>query len=461
MEFRMGMSLDVQTQQTMSTKASPALIALNNMLVLSTQELQQLIQQELEENPALENVDVEPEEACDRCGRSISGTICMHCAQEDLRLAESERNDYSAPGDDEEFDPLMMVATPAILSEVLLRDLRASLPSSEYFIAEYLVGCLDEQGFLDASTGDIAATLNISEERVIDVLMKLQEIAPVGVGARDVPECLRLQLRRLDEEEITHPFVEKMISVHWQDLGEHRYGAIAQSLGVEYEQVVEAREFIRQYLRPYPLSLSSDGNTRTNYIMPDVIIRDVEGQLEAEVLMSERSFLRINPLYQTLSRQSASRDGEISSEERDHLSQYVSRAQMFLTNIRQRRETIRRIAVYLIEHQEPFLRQGVRFLRAMTRAEVADGIGVHESTVSRATANKYVQIPNRSVVPFSHFFTASLNVKDVLMELVGNETTPLTDQELVQLLSAKGFDVARRTVAKYRNQLNILPSTLR
>ena len=103
----------------------------------------------------------------------------------------------------------------------------------------------------------------------------------------------------------------------------------------------------------------------------------------------------------------------------------------------------------------------MRQLKPMTRAEVAEGINVHESTVSRATANKYVQIPSRAIIPFSHFFTASLNVKDVLLELVNNETSPLTDQELVQLLSERGFDVARRTVAKYRNQVNILPSTLR
>lgn len=461
MEFRMGMSSEMQSQQAMTTKASPALIALNNMLVLSTQELQHLIQQELEENPALENIDVEPEEVCRRCGRPLIDSHCMHCAQEDQRLADSERNDHSQPADDDEFDPLMMIATPAMLSEVLLRDLRASLPPYDYFIAEYLVGCLDEQGFLDANIGDIAATLNIAEERVLAILMKLQEIAPVGVGARDVPECLRLQLERLKEEGVSHPYVGKIIDNYWHDLGEHRYGAIAQSLSINYEDVVGAREFIRQYLRPYPLSLGGAGNSRTNYIMPDVVIRNVEGKLEAEVLMSERSFLQINPLYQTLARQSAKNDSEISAEERDHLSQYVSRAQMFLTNMRQRRETIRRIAVYLIDNQEAFLRQGVRHLRPMTRAEVADGISVHESTVSRATANKYVQLPNRSVIPFSHFFTASLNVKDVLLELVHNEAAPLTDQELVLLLSEKGFDVARRTVAKYRNQLNILPSTLR
>lgn len=463
MEFRMGMSPDQQTQQTMSTKASPALIALNNMLVLSSQELHQLIQQELEDNPALENIDVEPDEVCPRCGRPLNDAMmCIYCSHEDQRLAEAERSDYSAASDDEEFDPLLMVATPAQLSEVLLRDLRASLPDTDYFIAEYLVGCLDEQGFLDAETSDIARTLTVDEDRVVRVLLKLQEIAPVGVGARTVQECLLLQLRRLAEEDVTHPYIERLITAHWNDLADHRYGAIAQTLGIDYDDVVEARDFMRQYLRPYPLSLGNDGSNRPNYISPDVIIRDNAGKLEAEVLMSERSFLRINPLYQSLARPAKNNpEAELSSEERDHLQQYVTRAQMFLTNMRQRRETIRRISEYLIDNQEDFLRLGVRHLRPMTRAEVADGIGVHESTVSRATANKYVQIPNRSIIPFSNFFTASLNVKDVLLELVNNEKTPLTDQELVELLAERGFEVARRTVAKYRNQLNILPSTLR
>ena len=127
----------------------------------------------------------------------------------------------------------------------------------------------------------------------------------------------------------------------------------------------------------------------------------------------------------------------------------------------QRRETIRRIAEYLAERQEAFLRHGVRHLAPLTRAEVAAVIGVHESTVSRATANKFVQVPSREIVPFSTFFTASLSVKDVIAELIANEQAPLTDQEIVATLQQRGFDVARRTVAKYRGQLGILPSTLR
>lgn len=152
---------------------------------------------------------------------------------------------------------------------------------------------------------------------------------------------------------------------------------------------------------------------------------------------------------------------DISAEEREHLSTFVTRARLFLTNMRQRRETIRRIAEVLIDRQEAYLRQGVRHLAALTRAEIAAVLGVHRSTVSRATANKYVQLPSKEIVPFSHFFTASLSIKDVIQELIANETTPLTDQDIVEILRQRGLDVARRTVTKYRGQLGILPSTLR
>ncbi|MDP9309676.1 MAG: RNA polymerase factor sigma-54 [Chloroflexota bacterium] len=461
----MDMSMGMQMTPQMQMKASPALIALNNMLILSTLELQQMIQQELEDNPALEVTEPQ-EELCQRCGRPYSGTTCMHCLQEDMRTIEADRDDYTGPLEDDEFDPLMLVAAPPSLGESLLRDLRASLAQEDHFIGEYLIGSLNDQGYLEGTLEDVAATLGIDLERAERVLRKLQDVGPVGVGARNVPECLLLQLRRLSQEGVTQPHVEQIIRNHWLDLGEHRYGAIAQALGITYDEVVAARDFIRQYLRPYPLERGNiDGTvspTQTAYLTPDVIIREEEGRLVAEVVESQRYFLRLNPLYQELARQ-AMRGNEagVSIEEKDHLTQFVGRAQLFLTNLRQRRETIRRIATYLIERQEPFLRHGVRHLEPLTRAEVAGAIGVHESTVSRATANKHVQIPSHEVIPFSHFFTASLSIKDVLLELVTKEARPLTDQELVEMLRERGFDVARRTVAKYRNQLKILPSTLR
>ena len=462
MDLSMGMSVHQQQQM----KASPALIALNNMLILSTHELQQLIQQEIEENPALELMESD-EGLCQRCGRQLSGAVCMHCQQEDLRTMEAERDDYTnSAGEDDDFDPLMLVAAPPQLGEFLIRDLYASLPREDHFIAEYLVGSLNDQGLLDGDVETIAATLRVTEERVERVLRKLQEVAPVGVGARNVQECLLLQMQRLEGEGVTHPHVEMMIRNHWRDLGEHRYGAIAQTLGIPYDAVVAARDFIRRHLRPYPLERTEGENgtspSSTSYLTPDVIIREEEGKLQAEVIESQRFFLRLSPLYQDLTRQmKIDHSASVSSEEKEHLTQYMGRAQLFLTNLRQRRETIRRIAECLIGRQEPFLRLGVRHLAPLTRAEVALSIGVHESTVSRATANKHVQVPSSEVIPFAHFFTASLSVKDVLQEMIANETSPLTDQELVEILRSKGFDVARRTVAKYRNQLGILASTLR
>lgn len=461
MSMQMGMGMSAQMQM----RASPALIALNNMLILSTLELQQAIQEELEDNPALEMVESE-EMLCQRCGRQLSGPTCINCLQEDMRMMDSEREDYTQMVEDEEFDPLMLVAAPPTLSENLVRDMHASLPTEDHFIADFLIGSLNDQGYLETSVDEVAETLTVDIDRVERVLQKLQEIAPVGVGARNVPECLLLQLRRLKGEDVTHPYVERIIREHWRDLGEHRYGAIAQALNIPYEVVVEARDFIRQYLRPYPLDRSGeDGGVNPSqvaYLTPDVIIREEEGKLVAEVIESQRYFLRLSPLYQELVRQPArGADAQVTPAEKDHLTQFVGRAQLFLTNLRQRRETIRRIAEYLILRQEPFLRNGVRHLAALTRAEVAGAIGVHESTVSRATANKHVQIPSYEVIPFAHFFTASLSVKDVLLELINREQRPLTDQELVEMLRERGFEVARRTVAKYRNQLGILASTLR
>ncbi len=150
-----------------------------------------------------------------------------------------------------------------------------------------------------------------------------------------------------------------------------------------------------------------------------------------------------------------------TEDERRHISQYVSRTKLFISNIRQRRETLTKIARALVEHQQDFLRQGVRHLRPLTRAQIAEVTSLHNSTVSRATAGKYVMLPDRRVVPFSDFFTASLSVKDVIKEIIEREGKPMADREIVSRLRDNGIRIARRTVAKYRSQLGILPSTLR
>src|SRR6185295_11251801 len=201
MDLSMGMNLLPQQQM----KASPALIALNNMLVLSTQDLQQLVQAELEENPALDQLESE-ETLCSRCGRPLSGATCIYCLHEDLKLAEAERDDASIPADDE-FDPLLAIAAPISLHESLQRDLHIALPASEHLIVDYLVGSLDEQGFLDSQVEEIAALLKVDIQRVENVLGKLQEFGPAGVGARNIQECLLIQIERLERHGIANPHI--------------------------------------------------------------------------------------------------------------------------------------------------------------------------------------------------------------------------------------------------------------
>jgi RNA polymerase sigma-54 factor len=194
------------------------------------------------------------------------------------------------------------------------------------------------------------------------------------------------------------------------------------------------------------------------------VISIKDGELVVEVVETRQAQLRVNSLYDQMARAAlaARKNSSMDEETRGHVREHVARAKLFLGNVRQRHETLGRISRCVVELQEDFLRGGVRQLRPLTRATVALEVGVHESTVSRATANKYVMLPNRKVIPFSDFFTPSLSVKDIIKELIEQEqSASLTDKRIVELLRKRGVRIARRTVAKYRYELNILPSTLR
>jgi RNA polymerase sigma-54 factor len=394
----------------------------------------------------------------------------------------SSTDDYYLPEEgwsggrdgDEEFDPITIVAAEMPLSERILTELGAVLDDDEMPIAEFLVGSLDERGYLATSVEAVAHTFNQDKETVERVLKELQAVAPPGVGARDLRECLLLQLSFVQENGTAVPeHVTELIEHHLTALGEHKYGYIAQQMGISVDEVHKARDFIKNYLNPYPaeghtsepngLQLRSGGQ-KPGYVVPDVIIAERDGQYEVEVVESKRFVLKMNPMYATLARDVGT-STDFNSSDREHVRQYVARAKFFMSNINQRRETMLKITKCLVETQEEFLRDGVRGLRALTRSQLASYIGMHESTVSRATAGKYVMLPNRRVIPYSDFFTASLSIKDVIKEIIETEARksnkPLTDQRIVEQLEERGIRVARRTVAKYRAQLKILPSTLR
>lgn len=460
----MDLYLDTDQQQQMEQRPSPTLVTFTQLLALSSQELQQAIHQELSENPALEFV--ERDDHCLRCGEPLIAGVCPRCeglGDEDWE-PEGPVKEY-----DDDFDPLNFTAAQMSLEESLRTELHMALPSEDHFIADYLCGSLDDTGFLATTVEEVAATLGVDADRAEAVLRTLQRVGPLGVGARDVRECLDIQLRRWEELGRAHPLARAIVEEYFQALGEGKYGYIASQLGVGYDEVVAARDFIRHHLRPFPIPDIVEAEhwravNETPFVVPDIVIMEREdepGEFEVEVIESRRFGLRISPMYQRLVKELPQKADDLSAEDREHVSSYVSRAKVFLGHINERRRTMKRVAVYVVERQKDFLRHGWRELRPLTRAEVADALDLHESTISRATADKYVMLPGGQVIAFAKFFQAALSVQDVLREIIAEETEPLTDARLVEKLAERGYHVARRTVAKYRNQMRILPSSLR
>jgi RNA polymerase sigma-54 factor len=482
--------------QEMRQWVSPSLIEANYILSLSQQELQAVIEQELLSNPALE---IEERSTCPACGSALDGTWCPTCRTDRDRVSastldgrdEMEPRIASVASDsDDDFDPLSIVASRTDPRETILTDAHTLLGEHEYQLAEFIVDSLDERGFLAEQIERIATTVGVPVEDVESVLEVIQDVAPVGVGARSLAECLHLQvhyLRRTGEEVPEH--VGYLIDNHLNDLGAHKFGKLARQLGVTPADIEIARDFIRDRLNPHPLQVSEARSwgtpTDSPLVSPDIIVRiDDNEDLLVEVADNRYNYLRMNGVYSellarisrhaTVSKHNDEEGldeevveqaaGAMNGEERDHVRQYTGRARLFMSNIEQRRETLLKISKVVCELQQDFLRGGVRNLKPLTRALVAQQVGVHESTVSRATANKFVMLPNQKVIPYSDFFRPSLSTKDVIKEIIEkqeSEGKSITDREICDRLLEQGIRIARRTVAKYRSELGILPSTMR
>src|SRR3989440_11736113 len=475
MELELDLGQEFSASQTL--KVSPRLVAANYILELSSQELQQQIATELSENPALELVEIP---TCRVCGTELQGSICPRCIQHQksgsastygsdgrgYSYDDSPADSRNRGGDEEEFDPLTRVASEQTLAEKLLMDMGAALPEEDMPIAEYLVGSLDEKGYLSIKIEDVAYEMDMPIDKVRAVLRVLQAQEPVGIGARNLRECLSIQIQHLEERGISQPHALEIVSQFLTELGEHKFGRIAHELKISQQEVAEVWEFVKTKLNPHPAhgfssTNASDRDTRAMYIIPDVLINKGPDDFEVEVVESRRFVLRVNPMYTRLSADLHRSSAAMNPDEKRHVQQYVGRAKLFIANINQRRQTLFNITSCLVDQQRDFLMHGVRHLRPLSRAAVAQQLGVHESTVSRATASKYVMLPNGEVIPYAHFFTPSLSVKDIMKEVIEKEGKPLTDSEIVERLKERGIYIARRTVAKYRMQLAILPSSLR
>lgn len=467
-----------------SLNISAKLIASIKVLQYSAEELEEALALELSENPALEVAEIVQ---CQRCGTPLHAGLCPRCEQSTQGIADGrdevagwdEYRDLrgaSFASDEDGYDPLAFVRSGDTLHEHLLRQLGASLASEDYLLVEYLIGSLDSHGYLTVTPADIAEKLGIAQEHVETALLQLQALDPPGIGARNLSECLLIQLRLFDEHGEGCPLAAQLVADHLHALGEHRFADIAHVIGTSMSEVKEAWQFIRTNLNPYPahafesgdvpgVGLTSDAE-RTVVIRPDVVIRRTAAGFETEVVEKRRFNFGMSDVYQTLYQQSRSHKqvaGELDETGKQHVRQYVTRTRFFIACMRQRWETLSTIANALVHFQEEFLAKGVRFLKPLTRGQLAEYVGLHESTVSRATANKYVLLPEGRTIAFDDFFDASLTAKDYLREIIAGEKAarPLSDEELADRLEEVGIHIARRTVAKYRESLGILPSRLR
>lgn len=451
------------------------LVTANRILGLASDELHTLLQEEVEANPALE---LEERTICLTCGRALDGARCSVCAvPSSASPAEVEEPldhevFWQRVSEDwtEERDHLVQWVSPGDLYEALTLALRAELPPEAAPVIEYLVGNLDENGYLRCTLEEAVEDVQAPLALVGMVLRHLQAQEPSGIGARTLQECLLLQVQALDAQGRGQPYAAEIIEGFLEALAKRHYAFIARELGIKPRQVEQISAFLKRELTPFPARGYVNvppgvGSRLPDMLVPQVVIRrqsTAQGNRYAiEVVEAERFHLRVSPAYLEAYQEIRSQPGNFQAADRDHLQQHVSYARLLIISLRKRWQTLGAITRYLVEYQQAFLEQGNVALRPLTRVQVATALGVHPSTISRAVADKYVLLPNACVVPFSTFFEANLPIKEALRDILAQETRPLSDQRLTEVLATRGLQVARRTVAKYREELRVPASSWR
>ena len=462
----------LEQKQIQRLSLSPQMQQAVYLLQLPLMELRQFIQQQLIQNPLLEEVEDEPSSDDEEMLEELKqGEIEPDLVEEMEKLArfeqEWEEYFYSTPSPgDEQFDKEeyaeASITKPLSLQDHLLWQLHLiSLSPGEEKIGETIIGNIDEDGYLRVSLSEIGSDLGVSWEEVEKVLSVIHQFSPPGIGARNLKECLLLQLRSLGKEETLQ---EKIVKNHFEELKKKKYKKIASALGVSVGEVGEAEKAIA-HLEPKPGRRISPQDTRL--IIPDLIVKKVSDGYHAIINEEGIRPLRISPLYRQLRK-----DGNQDPHTRHYILEKFKAAKWLIKNIEQRKKTLLRVTECIIKNQREFFDKGTNFLKPATMREIATEIGVHESTVSRVTTGKYIDTPH-GVFKLRHFFTSkvpadgdtlsSRQVRVLIQEFIAEEDKhhPLSDEEIVAKLKRKGIHIARRTVTKYRRSLNILPSNLR
>jgi RNA polymerase sigma-54 factor len=479
------MALEQKLHLKLSQKLimTPSLQQAIKLLQLSKLELQEVLNQELLENPLLdestEETKPEDAEAENQEQKTESEEEAKKLETKDEKEKDSfDEIDYDAyfqdyieygynprgMGEEHEEFPLENTLTrPPDLTDHLTWQLNMSDASPRVKeIGAFIIGNIDEDGYLRASTEEILAAGKYEAAEVEQAIQAVQSLDPIGVGARDLRECLLLQLQFL---EVDNPLVEIIIRDHWEDFMQRHFVQISKSLGVDMKTLEGIVEIIK-HLDPKPGRKYS--NERAIYVEPDVYVHKVGD--EYVIVLNEDGMpkLRINSSYRSMLN---SMDSKQDGETVNYIKDKIRSAVWLIKSLDQRQRTIYKVAESIVKHQREFLEKGIDFLRPLVLRDVADDIQMHESTVSRVVSNKYMHTP-RGLFLMKYFFhsgidsdtgedISSLTVKKKIQSYIEGEDPrkPLSDSKIMKILNDEGINIARRTVAKYRDELNIPSST--
>ncbi|TLN00175.1 RNA polymerase factor sigma-54 [bacterium] len=462
--MRMGVGLSQeQSQKLMMT---PELRMAISILQYSALELAEFIDQELTENPVLE--------ARDETAEPDSDDSVMDKAES----AESEKFDiewqeYFADGSDLGYQQEgrytdreeirfenFLAAAPTLTDHLVMQLNLTGISPGEKAVGEFLIGNTDANGYLEGSLTEAAAACGVEEATVEKVLAVIHSFDPPGVGARNLKECLLIQCKHLN---LAHTILPEVISSHLNDLALGKLNKIAETLGVPVQEVQRAADRLRT-LDPKPGRYFSHADD-TRYIVPDVVIERVNGEYVVLVNDTTAPRLGVSPVYRDILA------GKFSDPDTaKYIEQKLNSALWLIKSIEQRRLTLYKVTQTLVEMQRDFLDRGVKYLKPLNLKHVATALGFHESTISRATAGKYIQTP-QGVFEMKYFFAGGVEtvngtmasaetIKRTVKEMIGAEdhTKPLSDQKIADILNCQGIEISRRTVAKYRDEMGI-PAT--
>jgi RNA polymerase sigma-54 factor len=486
----MKTGLHQSTQLRQELKINPRLYQAMDLLYMPMLDLQQHLKQELETNPFLELVEPEEDEEDESTAESEPAAeepkeeehkdeidweeILLEGFDAGGRREEHEEKEYYEP----------VTAATRDLSDHLLDQISLlDLSPRESALAEEFVGNINDEGYLVCPVTEIVDGINSEVSKAAEaaghdggddlplytaaegeaMLSRIQDLEPPGVGARDLRECLLLQLRQAGLEQSV-PY--RLVRDCFDELINHRWSEISKRFGISQTDVQHAADEIAK-LDPKPGLIYS--NASDNYITPDLVVDKIDGQYHVFLNDANLPRLKLSRAYQEIARDKKKFDGE----NKEFISNKLNSANWMIQAIEQRRQTMLKVMNYIVDRQRDFFEKGVQYLKPLTLREVAEVINMHESTVSRVTNEKFVQTP-RGVLPLKYFFSSGLSttggedvsargIKAQIQKLVEEEDPkrPLTDQAIVNILKDGGVQIARRTVAKYRDQLGVLSARMR